>query len=141
MNNEKKISVTFARELYPKQKAAIFTDQRFAICEASTKSGKTLACVAWLITESLDRGGEGRAFHWVAPTYGQSKIAYQRAERALPKGLIRRTNSTELGITLINGATLKFLSADRPDNLYGDDCYGAVLDESSRMNGPQKLLL
>ncbi len=134
MSEEKKITVTFARDLYPKQKAAIFTDQRFAICEASTKSGKTLACVAWLITESLDRGGEGRSFHWVAPTYGQSKIAYQRAERALPKGLVRRTNSTELGITLINGATLKFLSADLPDNLYGDDCYGAVLDESSRMN-------
>ena len=126
--------VTFAKELYAKQKAAIFTDKRFAICEASTKSGKTMGAIQFLIMEAWEKGGEGKSFHWIAPTYGQSKIAFQRSDRALPKGMVRRTNATELTITLINGAILRFLSGDRPDTLFGDDSYGAVMDECSRMH-------
>jgi hypothetical protein len=35
-------------KLYPKQEAAIFDPRRISIVEASTKSGKTAGCIAWL---------------------------------------------------------------------------------------------
>src|SRR5207302_1736063 len=39
----------------------------------------------------------------------------------------------QLRITLANGAVLWFKSAEKPDNLYGEDVYAAVVDEASRV--------
>ena len=45
--------------LYAKQKAAIFCDERYAVIEASTKSGKTYGCIVWLFERALaKREGE-----------------------------------------------------------------------------------
>ena len=123
----------FKRKLYPKQRAAIFNDARYAIVEASTKSGKTHACIEWLFTEMMQEGKAGRNFWWVAPTYNQSKIAYNRLVRSVPKIVIKTANKFELSVTFKNGATIRHLSAEKPDGLYGEDCYGAVLDECTRM--------
>ena len=120
-------------ELYDKQRDAIFTPKRYAIIEASTKSGKTHGCIAWLFVEALYFGSKGRNYWWVAPTYNQSKIAFKRLERALPDVLKRKVNAYELSIELNNGAVIRHLSAEKPDGLYGEDCYGAVLDECTRM--------
>jgi len=128
-----KFSATFKRKLYPKQRAAIFNDARYAIVEASTKSGKTHACIEWLFTEMSKHGRAGRNFWWVAPTYNQSKIAYNRLVRSVPKTVIVNANKFELSVTFKNGATIRHLSAEKPDGLYGEDCYGAVLDECTRM--------
>ena len=38
--------------LYPKQREAIFCKQRYAIVEASTKSGKTVGCMVWLLDQA-----------------------------------------------------------------------------------------
>jgi phage terminase large subunit-like protein len=35
-------------------------------------------------------------------------------------------------VTLINGAVIWFKSGDKPDSLYGEDVYAAVIDEASR---------
>ena len=40
-------------KLYAKQEAAIFADERIAVVEASTKAGKTIACMAWLLEKAL----------------------------------------------------------------------------------------
>ena len=120
-------------ELYDKQRDAIFTRKRYAIIEASTKSGKTHGCIAWLFVEALYFGSKGRNYWWVAPTYNQSKIAFKRLERALPDVLKQKVNAYELSIELNNGAVIRHLSAEKPDGLYGEDCYGAVLDECTRM--------
>ena len=42
-------------------------------------------------------------------------------------------NESELTIRLINGTTVAFKSGEKPDNLYGEDVYAAVLDEATRM--------
>lgn len=42
-------------------------------------------------------------------------------------------NEAELTITMRNGSIISFKSAEKPDNLYGEDVYGAVLDEATRM--------
>lgn len=118
--------------LYPKQLEAIFHDKRYGCVEASTKAGKTVACIAWLFEQAAIHGGPGRNFWWVAPIFPQAKIAFRRLKRYLPQELYN-ANETELTISLPNGAVIWFKGADKPDSLYGEDVYAAVLDEASRM--------
>lgn len=124
--------------LYPKQAEAIFdcrdvdgAPSRYAFIEASTKAGKTSACIAWLFERAV-LGKRGQNFWWVAPVYTQAKIAFRRMKEGLPNGFFY-ANESELFIRLPTGALIWFKSAEKPDNLYGDDVHAAVLDEASRM--------
>lgn len=125
--------------LYDKQREAIFDARdyrgrpaRIAIIEASTKSGKTVGCLAWIVEEAVRRGGAGHNFWWIAPVYAQAAIAYRRMKLALDPG-DRRTNDQDLTVTLANGSVIWFKSGEKPDNLYGEDVYGSVIDEASRL--------
>lgn len=117
--------------LYPKQLRAIFAPERYALCEASSKSGKTLGCIVWLAEQAM-AGTAGQNFWWVAPIYSQAKIAYRRLKSGLPPE-VYTANETELTLTLLNGAVLWFKGADHPDALYGEDVHAAVIDEASRV--------
>lgn len=116
--------------LYAKQTAFLFSPARYSITEASTKSGKTVGCLVWL-TEQAMQGREGRNYWWVAPTFPVATIAFRRMKRALPRDLYT-ANETEHTITLRNGAVVWFKGADKPDSLYGEDVYAAVIDEATR---------
>ena len=127
------IELTYRRPwLYEDQERAIFDEARISIIEASTKAGKTAGCLAWLAERAFVHGKPGREFWWVAPIYAQAKIAFRRMKRAIPRN-VYRPNETELRLTLVNGAAIEFRSAEKPDNLYGEDVWAAVMDESSRM--------
>lgn len=117
--------------LYPKQFAAIFETKRYSLIEASTKAGKTSGCIAW-ITEMAMNGREGWNYWWVAPVSDQALIAFRRMRRSLPTDSFTANISLKT-ITLINGTVIWFKSGDKPDSLYGEDVYGVVLDEASRM--------
>lgn len=99
--------------------------------EATTKSGKTVSCMAWLTEKSLVDGADGKNYWWVAPIGAQAKIAMRRIIRGLPDSIFT-TNESENTITFANGAVMWFKSADNPDSLYGEDVYAAVVDEASR---------
>ncbi len=119
--------------LYPRQHAAIFDPARYSLIEASTKAGKTVGCMAWILDRAWTYGKPGRNFWWVAPVSDQAAIAFKRIRLGLammPKPIVNLTNKT---IILPNGATLWFKSGDKPDSLYGDDVYAAVIDEASRV--------
>jgi hypothetical protein len=124
--------------LYPKQQAAIFDckdvdgkPSRYAFIEASTKAGKTSACIAWLFEQAI-KGKAGQNFWWIAPVYAQAKIAYRRMKLGLPKWLYK-ANEQDLTITILPlGQVIWFKTAEKPDNLYGDDVFAAVIDEASR---------
>jgi hypothetical protein len=109
---------------------AIFNDARYGIIEASTKSGKTAACLVWIIEQAL-QGKSGQDFWWIAPVYGQAKIAFRRLKAGLPREAFQ-ANESELTLTLINGSRIVCKSAEKPDNLYGEDVFAAVFDEASR---------
>lgn len=117
--------------LYPKQAAAIFCPERFAVVEASTKSGKTLGCIFWMLELAMGLKA-GQCAWWVAPVAGQARIAYDRIKRYLPKRLFG-SHDTDRTITLANGAVIWFKSGEKPDNLYGEDVHGVVVDEATRM--------
>lgn len=116
--------------MYRKQLDAIFASERYAIIEASTKSGKTVGCMVWLAERAME-GKAGRNYWWVAPIYPQAKIAFRRLKRGLPSETYT-ANEAELTLTLLNGTVIWFKGADKPDSLYGEDVYAAVIDEASR---------
>jgi len=123
--------ITYKRPwLYPRQKAAIFCDERYSVIEASTKSGKTVGCMVWL-TEQAITGGKNKNYWWIAPIYGQAEIAFRRLKAGLGEGKYV-ANGSNLTIQLLNGSMIWFKGGDKPDSLYGEDVYAAVIDEATR---------
>lgn len=123
--------------LYKKQQKAIFTPKRWALCEASTKSGKTVGAIARIIEWGLIGNGtfaaaENQNYWWVAPVSDQARIAFSRVKAGLTRGSFSSKESPTPIIQLMTGPTLAFKSADNPDSLYGEDVYGVVGDEASR---------
>jgi hypothetical protein len=121
--------------LYPEQEAAIFSPARISCIEASTKSGKTVGCIVWILEHAV-RASPGQGLWWVAPVYIQAEIAFRRTVRAVRAGLPPHTykiNESDLTIALNGAGTLWFKSGERPDRLYGEDVYAVVVDEASRL--------
>ena len=112
------------------QRDALFTDKRYGIVEGSTKCGKTAPCLIWLAEQAM-AGKAGRNYWWVAPVYTQAEIAFRRMKRGFPAGMLK-ANDSDRYVTLPNKTTIWFKSAEKPDNLYGEDVYAAVVDEASR---------
>lgn len=119
--------------LYPKQEAAFFNERRISACEGSTKSGKTVAAMAYLFEKALIEGKKGRVYWWVAPIASQAEIAFRRMQNAIPYPELYTTNKNQMRITLANDAIIEFKTAERPDGLYGEDVFAAVIDEASRV--------
>src|SRR5574340_173745 len=116
--------------LTPYQESALFCEERYAVVEATTKAGKTAGCMVWL-TEQAMRGRPGQNYWWVSPVFQQAKIVYRRLKDALPRH-VYSSNETEQRVTLVNGTAIWFKGADKPDSLYGEDVYAAVIDEATR---------
>ena len=112
------------------QLSAFFHDKRYAWVEGTAKAGKTVGLMAWFTEQAFIL--KNRNYFWVAPVYGQAKIAYTRTKNGLPVEA-RKCNETELTITLPNEHVLWFKSGEKPDNLYGEDVGAAALDEGTRM--------
>jgi phage FluMu gp28-like protein len=110
---------------------AIFCDERYSLIEASTKAGKTVGCLAWIIEQAL-QGKQNYNYWWIAPVYPQADIAFRRLKHNLTQGIFK-ANESDLSLTFRNGARLICKSGEKPDNLYGEDVFAAVVDEASRL--------
>jgi hypothetical protein len=121
--------------LYPQQLDALFCPERYSCIEASTKSGKTVGAIAWIVEQALG-GKPGANYWWVAPGYIQAEIAYRRIKQSLTKGAFVALDTPTPRIRTLADTWLWFKSADNPDALYGEDVYAAVVDEASRVNEP-----
>jgi len=126
------ILIEYARpKLYKKQENVFFSTARFVYCEASTKAGKTHGCIVWIVELAILEGFKGWNGWWIAPTTAQAKIAFRRIQNSAPPSLFISKESDRY-IEFPNGARIWFKSAEKPDHLYGEDVYAAVLDEASR---------
>lgn len=103
-----------------------------AVILASPKSGKTIAALQWLIEQTGERGGNHRRFLWVAPNYGQSKIAFRRCYQEVLDLEEIDVHKTDHTITLPNSSVIFFGSADKPDSIFGEDYWGVCIDEATR---------
>jgi hypothetical protein len=143
LSPEERVIIKFKRaHLYPKQEAIITDPRRFTITEATTKAGKTMSHIEWLL-EQASALGYGNHW-WVAPYNGTAAIAYRRMQDRL-RGFIEhkgkkvrvsdpipfRKHDTDKRIE-IGGAAIWCKSAEKPDTLYGEDVYNAVGDEITR---------
>lgn len=125
-------SITYNRPpLVSYQVAILDSPCRYTITEASTKAGKTASHIVWLFEQAL-KCKLGQSVWWVAPVYGQAEIAFRRMRQQVSQKDFFRANESKLRLTLPTGAMIEFKSAEKPDNLYGDDVYAAVFDEFTR---------
>ena len=125
-------SIAYTRPwVAPYQRRMLDCPARYTVTEASTKAGKTASHIIWLFEQAL-QGGPGAQFWWVAPVYNQAKIAFARMKRQVSTPGFFVANEAALTLTLPTGAIIAFKSAEKPDNLYGDDVVAAVFDEFTR---------
>lgn len=109
--------------------------------ECSTKTGKTVAAIAWLVEEAL-RCAPGPV-SWVAPTFSVARdIGWKRTVAALRDQpvLVGEPTISPLRIHLVNGASIHYESAENPRTLYGDDRKAALMDECGNMARFQEAL-
>ena len=114
------------------QQAILDCEERFTITAASTKTGKTASHIIWLFEQAL-KCKDGQSVWWVAPVYQQAEIAFRRMKNQVTDKNFFISNETKLLLTLPTGSRIEFKSGEKPDNLFGDDVYAAVIDEASRM--------
>lgn len=122
-------------KLYQKQTDFVDCPSRYTIVEASTKVGKTVCCLIWIIEQAM-QGNAGNNYWWIAPIYSQAGIAYGRLKLWLTQSLpldYWKACEGEQAIELGNGTKIWFKGSDNPDSLYGEDVYAAVMDEASRI--------
>ena len=119
-------------ELYPLQYRSIFAPERYSWIEASTKAGKTFGCLVWILAKALEAPYEGANYWWVAPVSKQSTMAFDRLREYLPREIFK-ANLSEKSIELNGAGKIWFLSADRPNSIFGEDVFAAVIDEASRV--------
>lgn len=117
--------------IYNYQRAILDSEARFTVTEASTKVGKTASHIIWLFEQALTLK-ENQSVWWVAPVYSQAEIAFNRMRAQVSDKNFFKANETKLKLTLPTGSHIQFKSAEKPDNLYGDDVYAAVFDEFTR---------
>jgi len=116
--------------MWNKQEAFVEDKHRFTICSSGTKTGKTLGSAIWLVKKAWMNPKS--LWWWVAPVYKQVDIGFRRCRELIPEEH-RRVNEAEKKIRLDNGSIIEGRSGEKPDNLYGEGVFGAVLDEADRM--------
>jgi len=125
-------AIKYTRPFVYKYQAAILDSKaRYTVCEAATKVGKTASHIIWLFEQALKLKTNQRVW-WIAPTIGQAKIAFDRMKVQISNRDVFKANESLRTITLLSGGILEFKTAEKPDNLYGDDVYAAVFDEFTR---------
>lgn len=115
------------------QNDILYSPARFTICEASTKIGKTFSHIWWIFEQANNSELKpGSNVWWVAPVYSQTKIAFNRLRTKVARSGLYKVNQSELTIKTPNGVVIHFKSAEKPDNLFGEDVYAVVFDEAPR---------
>lgn len=104
------------------------SDHLFGVLVAPRGSGKSLLGINIILYWAL-RHNDSK-LGWVSPIYAQGKAQFEQIVKNAFQ-LIKSANKAELTIEFINGATLKFLSADRPDSVRGFRFEYLVIDEAA----------
>ena len=113
------------------QRRILDSSARYTITAAATKVGKTASHIIWLFEQALTLK-ENQSVWWVAPVYQQAEIAFNRMRTQVTDKSFFKVNESKLRLTTPTGGIIQFKSAEKPDNLYGDDVYAAVFDEFTR---------
>jgi hypothetical protein len=106
------------------------SDARFRILPAGRKFGKTTMCSL----EAFRYLGKHNAIvWWVAPYQGLAMIGWRRFLSTIPPIAIRHIDRKYNAITMINGSTISFKTADNPESLLGEGLDFLIMDEAARV--------
>ena len=123
-------------KLYPLQRDAFFNDSRISITEATTKAGKSVGALTWLLSMGLTEC-VGQSLIWCSPVFSQARVMFDRLVRWLTNADPSRRsgwkdNRSELFVTLPGDARVFFKGSDNPNSIYGSDYAAGVIDEFTR---------
>ena len=106
----------------------VFAPQRFNICVAGTKSGKTRGCAEWMVARAWSiKGLHG----WFAPSYRQAEVGFNECAELLPPSMVTLDRS-KMVIRVASGSVIEFKTGEKPDLIYGPKYMTVVIDEASR---------
>jgi hypothetical protein len=130
--------------LRPPQKVIFRDPHRHKVVVAGSRFGKTTLALIYLIVAALRFP---RSRHWyIAPTRIMAKdIAWSKLKvmlEVVPRNeggtgeapMVRQVHEGELQITLVNGSTIKLMTAQEPEHLRGRLVKTVVLDEYGDMD-------
>jgi hypothetical protein len=132
MHSDEYVIEIIKPKLAPYQQAILDSKARFTLTEAATKVGKTASHLWWIFDKSAKPPKPGANYWWVAPAYGQAEIAFNRLKRFLGGSSDFNVNLSKLCVETPVESFIHFKTAEKPDNLYGEDVYAAVFDEFTR---------
>lgn len=114
-----------------------YRDQRWAVLVAHRRAGKTVACVAELITRALATPKSNARYAYIAPYREQAKtVAWEYLKTyALPVTVDPEHDfrESDLSVKLYNGSVIRLFGSDNPNALRGIYLDGVVLDEFADM--------
>ena len=91
--------------------------------------GKTLMSINLLMYYGLNNNNS--KILWVSPVYSQATKVFQQIYQALqPAGLVKSANKSDFIIQLVNGSTIWFKSAEKPETIRGLSINYAFIDEA-----------
>lgn len=108
---------------------AIESNKYKFICAAySRQQGKTttllLMCIRWLMSKNEE-------IIYFTPTYNLAKNLFSKLVKLIPQVLIKKANSADLIIEIINGNTLRFFSGESAQTARGSNCTRLIIDEAA----------
>lgn len=127
-------------DLHPNQLTIFNSKQRFKVCAAGRRFGKSYLSAVTLLIEGLKEENEfgytlgtDKVVYYVAPTFQQGKDIMWKLIKQLGQGVIKDTLENTGVIKLINGREIHIKGSDRPDTLRGVGLSYVVLDEYATM--------
>lgn len=114
---------------HPGQQALHESRARFRVAACGRRWGKTVASTAEIVKNAWERPGS--LSFWVAPVYRQSSIAFDLVRNGLSKDAVEIISRGDRRISLVNGSTIEFRSAQLSDTLRGFGVDFLVVDETA----------
>ena len=104
------------------------SEHKFGVVATGRQFGKSLLgqnlLLYWLLQNPNQKAG------WISPIYNQCKKVFKELTNAT-HAIISEKNKADLSIKFINGSTIQFLSAERPDSIRGFSFNYVVIDEAA----------
>lgn len=103
---------------------------KIVVCKSSRQKGKSYLVGGLLLYYAINYANTKN--YCLSPSFKQAKNIYQTIVDAIIKsGVVKSKNKTDLIITLINGSTINFKSAEQRDQLRGYTANFVCIDEAA----------
>ena len=103
---------------------------KILVCKSSRQKGKSYLVGGLLLFYAINYAGTKN--YCLSPSFKQAKNIYQTiVDSIIKSGVIKSKNKTDLIITLINGSTISFKSAEQREQLRGYTADFLCIDEAA----------